>query len=192
MVFRGLDSYATSDNLKSFFMDNYWKGITAREMQLVFRHRGGSSGKVFMSAAAAVVPLGRAPTQAPSYWSLEAKEGCVGQKLIPGSLQELVWMQEILDNTFKNKVTRDRKDGQALADRLCGSADACEVSIRDFGNRLCGTSQGRVEGLFRNEFDSSKDNDGISWVGTAMHPCYTRQSCKSSYICFMEPIQHLL
>ena len=106
-----------SDNLRSFFMDNYWKGITAREMQLVFRHRGGSGGKVFMSAAA-VVPLGRAPTQAPSYWSEEAKEGSVGQKLIPGSVQELLWMQEILDHTFKNKVTRDRKDGQALADRF--------------------------------------------------------------------------
>ena len=59
--------------------------------------------QVFMSSAA-VMPLGRAPLQAPSYWTEECKAGQLGQKLVPGTSEELGWMQEILDETFKNKV----------------------------------------------------------------------------------------
>ena len=84
---------------------------------MVFRHRKGGRG-VFMSGGH-VKPLGRPPLEAPAYWTDEGcKQGEVGHKLVPGSAEELSWMQEILDNTFKNKVTRDRKDGQPLADRF--------------------------------------------------------------------------
>ena len=38
--------------------------------------------------------------------------------LLPGTKEELGWMQEILDKTFKNKVTRDMRDGAPLADRF--------------------------------------------------------------------------
>eukprot|EP00438_Fugacium_kawagutii_P001712 Skav202854 [mRNA] locus=scaffold2311:201453:208540:+ [translate_table: standard] len=115
-----------SDNLSRSFRhgsgDNkYYNSVAAREMQMVFRHRPGGRG-VFMSAANAK-PLGRPPLQPPPYWT---DQGCIrgeiGQKLIPGTAEELRWLQEILDNTFKNKagvqVTRDRKDGQPLADRF--------------------------------------------------------------------------
>eukprot|EP00434_Breviolum_minutum_P036229 symbB.v1.2.032095.t1/scaffold3754.1/size70833/6 len=111
-----------SDNLSRSFRhgsgDNkYYNSVTAREMQMIFRHRAGGRG-VFMSAAS-VKPLGRPPLQPPPYWT---DKGCVagevGHKIIPGTAEELEWMQEILDKTFKNKVTRDRKDGQPLADRF--------------------------------------------------------------------------
>ena len=111
-----------SDNLSRSFRhgsgDNkYYNSVTAREMQMIFRHRAGGRG-VFMSAAS-VKPLGRPPLQPPPYWT---DQGCiageVGHKIIPGTAEELEWMQEILDKTFKNKVTRDRKDGQPLADRF--------------------------------------------------------------------------
>ena len=111
-----------SDNLSTSFRhgsgDNkYWLGVAAREMQMVFRHRPG--GRAVFMAAAEVKELGRPPLQPPPYWT---EPGCIngtlGQKLIPGSRDELAWMQEILDKTFKNKTTRDRKDGQPLADRF--------------------------------------------------------------------------
>ena len=111
-----------SDNLSQNFQhgsgDNkYFIGVTAREMQMVFRHRPG--GRAVFMAAGQVKELGHPPLQPPPYWT---EEGCIagtlGQKLVPGSAEELAWMQEILDKTFKNKVTRDRKDGQPLADRF--------------------------------------------------------------------------
>ncbi|CAJ1379214.1 unnamed protein product [Effrenium voratum] len=111
-----------SDNLDRSFQhgsgDNkYFNSVTAREMQLVFRHKAGGRG-VFMSASN-VEPLGRPPLQPPPYWKdAGCKDGTVGHKLVPGTPEELTWMQEILDGTFKNKVTRDRKDGQPLADRF--------------------------------------------------------------------------
>ena len=84
---------------------------------MVFRHRKGGRG-VFMTGTT-VEPLGRPPLQAPPYWTDEGcKKGQVGHKLVPGTAEELAWMQEVLDNTFKSKVTRDRKDGQPLADRF--------------------------------------------------------------------------
>lgn len=118
-----------SDNLSRSFRhgsgDNkYYNSVTAREMQMIFRHRAGGRG-VFMSAAS-VKPLGRPPLQPPPYWT---DQGCiageVGHKIIPGTAEELEWMQEILDKTFKNKVTRDRKDGQPL--------DVFEVNIQNCG-----------------------------------------------------------
>ena len=99
-----------SDNASGF------NSVTAREMQMVFRHRPG--GRAVFMAAGHVEPLGRPPLEPPPYWTEEAcVAGTLGQKLVPGSPDELAWMQEILDKTFKNKVTRDRKDGQPLADR---------------------------------------------------------------------------
>ncbi|KAL9139524.1 poly(ADP-ribose) polymerase family protein [Amphidinium carterae] len=101
-------NFGSSDN-ESF--------VTAREMQLVFRHRPGGRA-VFMSADN-VKPLGRPPLHPPTYWTdFGCITGGVGHKLIPGTQEELGWMQEILDKTFKQKVTRDRKDGQPLADRF--------------------------------------------------------------------------
>ncbi|CAE7203557.1 tank-1 [Symbiodinium sp. CCMP2592] len=96
--------------------EGYGINTTAREMQMIFRHRKGGR-RVFMSAAQ-VEPLGRPPLQPPGYWNEGCQMGEVGHKLIPGTEEELQWMQELLDKTFKSKVTRDRKDGQALADRF--------------------------------------------------------------------------
>ncbi|OLP89094.1 Poly(ADP-ribose) polymerase pme-5 [Symbiodinium microadriaticum] len=90
--------------------------VTAREMQMIFRHRPGGR-QVFMSVGQ-VEPLGRPPLEPPPYWHEGCLTGEVGQKLMPGTQEELQWMQELLDKTFKNKVTRDRKDGHALADRF--------------------------------------------------------------------------
>ncbi|CAE7459342.1 pme-5, partial [Symbiodinium natans] len=110
-----------SDNLSTSFQHGsgdgkYFNSVTAREMQMVFRHRPG--GRAVFMAAGHVEPLGRPPLEPPPYWTEEAcVAGTLGQKLVPGSPDELAWMQEILDKTFKNKVTRDRKDGQPLADR---------------------------------------------------------------------------
>eukprot|EP00439_Symbiodinium_sp_Y106_P061959 s3343_g9.t1 len=109
-----------SDNLSSSFQhgsgdSKYYNNIVAREMQMVFRHRAGGR-RVFM-ATTEVKELGRPPLEPPPYWTEKGCiDGSVGQKLVPGSSEELAWMQEILDKTFKNKVTRDRKDDQ-LADR---------------------------------------------------------------------------
>ena len=90
--------------------------VAAREMQMVFRHRIGGRG-VFMSASQ-VAPLGRAVLDPPHYWIEACKKGELGQKLLPGTPLELLWMQELLDQTFKKVVTRDRSDGQPLADRF--------------------------------------------------------------------------
>lgn len=90
--------------------------VAAREMQMVFRHRLGGRG-VFMSASQ-VAPLGRAVLEPPDYWLEACKKGELGQKLLPGTPIELAWMQELLDQTFKKVVTRDRSDGQPLADRF--------------------------------------------------------------------------
>mmetsp|Transcript_40343 Transcript_40343/g.94826 ORF Transcript_40343/g.94826 Transcript_40343/m.94826 type:complete len:894 (+) Transcript_40343:102-2783(+) len=112
-----------SDNLSRSFShgsgDNRnWKSVTAREMQMIFRHKPGGRA-VFMSADANVAPLGRPPLQPPPYWTDPGCiSGTVGHKLIPGTAEELSWMQELLDKTFKQKVTRDRRDGQPLADRF--------------------------------------------------------------------------
>eukprot|EP00971_Amphidinium_carterae_P061096 1208957-Amphidinium_carterae.1 len=83
-----------SDNLKWSFQElGGFAGVTAREMQLVFRHRPGGRA-VFMSADI-VKPLGRPPLQPPTYW---ADQGCItgqlGHKLISGTPEELSWMQE--------------------------------------------------------------------------------------------------
>ena len=97
-----------SDNLDRSFQhgsgDNkYYNSVAAREMQMVFRHKKGGRG-VFMSAAT-IKPLGRPPLQAPPYWTEQGcKSGEVGHKLVSGTTEELAWMQEILDNTFKNKA----------------------------------------------------------------------------------------
>ncbi|CAE7208797.1 tank-1 [Symbiodinium sp. CCMP2592] len=96
--------------------EEYGINTTSREMQMIFRHRPGGR-QVFMSVAQ-VAPRGRPPLEPPPYWSEGCLSGEVGHKLIPGTPEELQWMQEILDKTFKNKVTRDRKDGHALADRF--------------------------------------------------------------------------
>eukprot|EP00971_Amphidinium_carterae_P175950 3487746-Amphidinium_carterae.1 len=86
-------NFGSSDN-ESF--------VTAREMQLVFRHRPGGRA-VFMSADN-VKPLGRPPLHPPTYWTdFGCITGGVGHKLIPGTQEELGWMQEILDKTFKQK-----------------------------------------------------------------------------------------
>mmetsp|Transcript_53912 Transcript_53912/g.128407 ORF Transcript_53912/g.128407 Transcript_53912/m.128407 type:complete len:891 (+) Transcript_53912:55-2727(+) len=112
-----------SDNLGREFKHgtrdhSYWNSVTAREMQMIFRHKPGGRA-VFMSADASVAPLGRPPLQPPPYWT---DQGCICgttvQKLVPGTAEELAWMQELLDKTFKQKVTRDRRDGQPLADRF--------------------------------------------------------------------------
>ena len=42
----------------------------------------------------------------------------MGQKIVRATPEELGWMQEVLDKTFKNKVTRDRAAGEGLADHF--------------------------------------------------------------------------
>mmetsp|Transcript_56442 Transcript_56442/g.175098 ORF Transcript_56442/g.175098 Transcript_56442/m.175098 type:complete len:880 (-) Transcript_56442:72-2711(-) len=111
-----------SDNMDRSFRhgsgaDKYVNSVTAREMQMVFRHKPGGRA-VFMSASN-VEPLGRPPLQPPQYWvTPECCGGTLGHKLIPGTQEELGWMQGILDTTFKKKATRDRTDGAPLADRF--------------------------------------------------------------------------
>jgi len=111
-----------SDNVGYSFRhgsrDNkWWESVTAREMQMVFRHKPGGRA-VFMSVSDAQ-PLGRPPAQPPAYWQTsECLQGTLGHKLVAGTQEELGWMQEVLDRTFKQKVTRDRKDGAPLADRF--------------------------------------------------------------------------
>lgn len=109
-----------SDNVDWSF---YWhhrgkervtQSVTGREMQMVFRHQP-RGGKVFMSAPSSKV-LGRAPLYAPLYWKESSRQGSVGQEIVPGSREELAWMQALLDGTFKKKRTRDRKG--ALAERF--------------------------------------------------------------------------
>lgn len=94
-----------------------WVGVASREMQMVFRHRPGARA-VFMSAAPDLLtPLGRPPLQPPPYWCEDACAGKVGHRVVAGSADELCWVQELLDGTFKAKVTRDRQG--VLPSRLC-------------------------------------------------------------------------
>eukprot|EP00928_Gymnodinium_smaydae_P089147 TRINITY_DN73148_c0_g1_i1.p1 TRINITY_DN73148_c0_g1~~TRINITY_DN73148_c0_g1_i1.p1 ORF type:complete len:927 (-),score=122.21 TRINITY_DN73148_c0_g1_i1:98-2878(-) len=88
--------------------------VSAREMQLVFRHKPGGRN-VFMSHSQ-VAPLGRSPLQPPRYWSDESREGRVGHKIVPVSQEELTWLQELLTETYKATGTRDRR--AKLADRF--------------------------------------------------------------------------
>ena len=152
-----------SDNLSRSFQHvpaEYYDSVAAREMPMVFRHRAGGRG-VFMSSSN-VKPLGRPPLQPPPYWK---DKGCingeVGQKLIPGTADELAWMQEILDNTFKNKVTRDRKDGPPPSRSLCSCAMYSKRTPSALGS-LCRTSKGRVRvvPLSRIKLCYSYDDDG--------------------------------
>jgi len=92
--------------------------VVSREQQLVFRHRGARRN-VFMAAqpTATGPPLGRPPLQAPDYWDPATREGRVPHKLVPAAPQEMAWLQELLDGTFKHKTTRDGR-GRRLAKRF--------------------------------------------------------------------------
>ena len=106
-----------SDNLSRFFRVNkHVVSVMAREMQLVFRHRPGGRA-VFMSVDKAAL-LGRSPLHAPRYWDKATKVVQVGHKVLPASTADHAAMQEMMDVTFKEKATRDRKSEDALADRF--------------------------------------------------------------------------
>eukprot|EP00928_Gymnodinium_smaydae_P041832 TRINITY_DN28263_c0_g3_i2.p1 TRINITY_DN28263_c0_g3~~TRINITY_DN28263_c0_g3_i2.p1 ORF type:complete len:1012 (-),score=145.17 TRINITY_DN28263_c0_g3_i2:563-3598(-) len=94
--------------------------LVAREQQLVFRHRPRKRA-VFMADAMHDAPLGRPPLHAPSYWKDASRDGTASHEVIPATAEELQWMQELLDGTYVNKVTRDRRGG-ALADRFVAVA----------------------------------------------------------------------
>ena len=75
-----------SDILNEYFShgyldSTYLAGVTAREMQIVFRHRPG--GRAVFMAAGQVKELGRPPLQPPPYWTEErCITGTLGQKLV--------------------------------------------------------------------------------------------------------------
>jgi len=94
----------------------YTIDVAAREMQLVFRHR--KRGRAVYMSAADIQPLGHPPLHPPAYWYEESRQGQVGHKIIPGTAEELSWIQEVLDKTFKSRVTRDRARDEVLADRF--------------------------------------------------------------------------
>eukprot|EP00929_Paragymnodinium_shiwhaense_P104730 TRINITY_DN69407_c0_g1_i1.p1 TRINITY_DN69407_c0_g1~~TRINITY_DN69407_c0_g1_i1.p1 ORF type:complete len:1073 (+),score=153.34 TRINITY_DN69407_c0_g1_i1:162-3380(+) len=85
--------------------------IAAREQQLVFRHRKEKRARVFMAASNENAPLGHPPLDPPIYWKDGAKDGRTGHDVVPATEEELRWMQELLDGTYVNKVTRDRRGG---------------------------------------------------------------------------------
>lgn len=104
-----------SDNLGANFGEGC--SVTAREMQLIFRHRPGGR-RVFMPADDSK-PLGRPPLQPPKYWAFPGcLSGEVAHHLASGTEEELSWMQELFDKTFKQQKTRDRWPGEELPDRL--------------------------------------------------------------------------
>ena len=45
------------------------------------------------------------------------RTGSVGQEIVPATAEEVSWIQEVLDGTYKKKSTRDRSGGP-LADRF--------------------------------------------------------------------------
>jgi len=94
---------------------------TVRETQIVFRHRRNAGRAVFMGGSdGSGLPLNRPPHNAipvPVYWSPECKEGREYHKIVVGTSEEKIWLQQILDETFKNVKTRDRAGGQKIADR---------------------------------------------------------------------------
>eukprot|EP00927_Polykrikos_kofoidii_P066406 TRINITY_DN62006_c0_g1_i1.p1 TRINITY_DN62006_c0_g1~~TRINITY_DN62006_c0_g1_i1.p1 ORF type:complete len:1025 (-),score=129.32 TRINITY_DN62006_c0_g1_i1:206-3280(-) len=90
--------------------------LVAREQQLVFRRRPAGRA-VFMATTMRDAPLGRPPMEAPTYWKEASCNGTAPHEVVPATAEELQWMQELLDGTYINKVTRDRKGGP-LADRF--------------------------------------------------------------------------
>jgi hypothetical protein len=93
--------------------------ITAREQQLVFRHRPGRRN-VFMAKKIDCAPLGRRPLDAPAYWKFASLEGTIGQELVTVGEEELAWMQVLLDSSYRKAATKDRK--QEMADRFVAVA----------------------------------------------------------------------
>jgi len=85
--------------------------LVAREQQLVFRHRPAGRA-VFMANAMQDVPLGRPPMQAPIYWKDGSRAGSSPHEVVPATAEELRWMQELIDGTYIDKVTRDRRGGR--------------------------------------------------------------------------------
>eukprot|EP00929_Paragymnodinium_shiwhaense_P037862 TRINITY_DN2008_c0_g1_i2.p1 TRINITY_DN2008_c0_g1~~TRINITY_DN2008_c0_g1_i2.p1 ORF type:complete len:961 (+),score=141.05 TRINITY_DN2008_c0_g1_i2:71-2953(+) len=92
------------------------QSVNGREQQLIFRYRPGGRA-VFMADNKPVAALGHAPKEPPAYWKQTAKEGKVAQEIVPATPDETKWLQELLDGTYKNKKTRDRRGGD-LADRF--------------------------------------------------------------------------
>ncbi|CAJ1357770.1 unnamed protein product [Effrenium voratum] len=89
--------------------------VCAREQQLIFRYRPDGRN-VFMAEPGTQGALGRPPLEAPGYWKDDAKAGTVVKNLIPAGAEELAWIQDLLDATYKAKATRDRS--VKLADRF--------------------------------------------------------------------------
>jgi len=82
--------------------------VVAREQQLVFRHRQHRRN-VFMAAKPEAIVLGRRPLDVPLYWKPITSEGNSAHELVTASNEELMWMQDLLDGTFRGTSTRDRK-----------------------------------------------------------------------------------
>jgi len=82
---------------------------------MIFRHKR-SWHPVVMSVDKVNI-LGRPPLHAPMYWLLESAEGSTAHEIVPGTEEELRWMQELLDGTHMKVATRDRR-GKRLADRF--------------------------------------------------------------------------
>merc|ERR1719424_2176730 len=87
----------------------------AREVMLVFRYK--TSGRDMFVTDSQALALGRAPLEPPSYWCDACLHGTCTQEVLPASSEELVWLQNIMDCTYKKMATRDRK-GQQIASRF--------------------------------------------------------------------------
>jgi len=151
--------------------DSY-SSVTGREMQLVFRHRPGGSRGVFMSSASSIRPLGRAPQQPPQYWRQQTREGRVGQEVVPGTAEELRWIQDILDGTFKQKATRDRRE--ALASRFV--AVACLRSEHPALWDKFTTRRKQVHGLRRDPSGLVEPKTSAACTGLAERCAYKGQN----------------
>eukprot|EP00931_Biecheleriopsis_adriatica_P043346 TRINITY_DN24783_c0_g1_i1.p1 TRINITY_DN24783_c0_g1~~TRINITY_DN24783_c0_g1_i1.p1 ORF type:complete len:777 (+),score=143.89 TRINITY_DN24783_c0_g1_i1:227-2557(+) len=87
----------------------------AREVQMVFRHR--VSGRDVFMTDSQIPTLGRAPLHPPVYWLSKSIQGSNPQEVVPASEEELVWLQELMDGTYRRVATRDRQ-GKPIASRF--------------------------------------------------------------------------
>eukprot|EP00929_Paragymnodinium_shiwhaense_P071280 TRINITY_DN36249_c0_g1_i1.p1 TRINITY_DN36249_c0_g1~~TRINITY_DN36249_c0_g1_i1.p1 ORF type:complete len:969 (-),score=214.02 TRINITY_DN36249_c0_g1_i1:166-3072(-) len=96
--------------------NDHKQSVNAREMQLIFRHNPGKKA-IFMAAPVELAPLGHPPRNPPPYWMQATKSGKSAHEVVQATEEEKAWMQELLDKTYKEKVTRDR-EGKGLPKRF--------------------------------------------------------------------------
>merc|ERR1711920_1132306 len=74
-----------------------------------------------MASELQTVPLGRPPLHPLSYWKETSRAGTVVRDLIPIPEDELTWLQQVLDGSYKSVASSDRRGG-VLADRFVAAA----------------------------------------------------------------------